>query len=132
MTILTIQEWQMRRLMTDLAHVEKQFHQLRYYMFWVREDGIDEVILLNRRPHTMKTLSKHQVQWYHDTWFTIEHVAIQVEYPDRKLVIGFWADDIDNVIEWMKGELKDVDTTSLTKGLQLGQMGLASVVHTAT
>lgn len=114
----TIQEWQLHRLMNNLyyaGNAYKMFPGLFIQAFYFRKDGIDSVEVSGRKLRVLKTLSKTDLQWYSDTLFVHPHTALQIQMANKLLVIGFWAQNLDELKTWIQEQIPHADTSDLVQ-----------------
>lgn len=118
-----IQEWQLHRLLDSLSRSKSSFPGLWVNAFYIRHDGIDEVqFSALYKPRVVKTMGQRDIQWYRDTWFSLPHAAVQVGFNDKVLVVGFWADNMQPLRDWLKEKMPDVDTLDSTERILSGRI----------
>ena len=114
MNIPSIQEWQLHKLLRDLYHptTYKFFPGLLVQGFVFQLEGIDQVNFMSGRPVTVKrSMSALDIQFFRDTLFTRRHKVLQIPFQTSTLMVGFWADNQDQLEQWIQEQLPDVDTS---------------------
>lgn len=112
--LTTIPQWQLRKLVDvlsySMADIREEFPGFQTQAYYVRDSGVDWVEASGGRLRVVKTLSKSDLQYHRDVFFTHPHRALQVVLDHKVLVIGFWCQELDRFMEWLKEMLPDVDT----------------------
>lgn len=107
MSITTITQWQLDRILDLLlrTRTKDQFPQLRVLAFLHSGERLCPVDVEGSRPVVLNPLTGAEIQWYRDTWFSVRHTAVQVQYGDGRLLVGFWTPHLDKLNEWLAKEL---------------------------
>lgn len=134
--IPVIQDWQLRRLIDILSYeyreVSNMFPGFFTKAYYIRPEGIDWVDIRGRQLRVVKTMGKADLQYDQDVYFRHPHRAVQVALKNKVLVVGFWCDNPEQFMTWLKEKIPDVDTIDYTERILSGRIYVEDVVQQQT
>lgn len=134
--IPVVQEWQLQRLLDHIYYnqptVERKFPGLFFKMYLIRPEGIDWVEWAGRRYRVVKTMGKEDLKFDRDLFWIHPHRALQVDYKSKALTVGFWCENLDQFVDFIKEIIPDVDTSHYPEGKISGRVYVDRLVHAPT